>query len=421
MTSRVLIANFSAPELRYMAAELARRRALLTYVARYANQGRWWERTLQAIPGLRDAYSRSLGLRVVPEGLPAVLVTEAGVAQDFAVAALRRLGGSRPAIKRLGQRLHDSTMAAIGDRAAALAGEADCVVAGTGMAQPSFRAASRQGIARVLNFPTAHHRFQRQFFAIQIERQPEFAGLDEPDPVHDERTDAQRDEECQSADLILTGSQFASSSFASQGLDPSKARAIAYGVDTVRFSPRYRTSAGRMRITFVGRISLRKGIGYLLQAYRRFRNSDTELQLVGNMIGDTACLRPYADMFTHLPHMPQNMLPRIYGSADVFVFPSLLEGLGLVVLEAMACGCPVIVSANGPGDVVRHGVDGFVVPAGDADAIEEALYHLRDPELRHVMGKAARQQAEHYSWARYSAQAADAVLAAATRGSHARD
>jgi glycosyltransferase involved in cell wall biosynthesis len=417
MTSRVLVANLSAPELRYLAAELARRGALLTYVARYANQGRWWERTLQRLPGAGSIYSRSLGLRWIPEGLGPEHVTEAGVLQDFAAAIVARAGWPKSVARRLGNDLHEAAVAAIGIRAADRVDEADRVVAGVGMAMPSFRMSATRGIPRILNYPSAHHRFQRKFFRMQAERQPEFAALDESGPAHAVQGEAQMDEECAMADMILTGSRFARESFISEGVDAARVKAIPYGVDVARFSPNPHSADNRFRIVYVGRISIRKGVGYLLHAYRRFHRADTDLQLVGSMIGDPACLRPYANLFTHVPHMPQSMLPQIYGAADVFVFPSLLEGLGLVVLEAMACGCPVIVSENGPGDVVRDGVDGFVVPAGDSEAIEAALLKLYvDPDLRRAMGAAARRQAEHHAWSRYSTIAADAVLAAQAGG-----
>lgn len=413
--SQVLVANLSAPELRYLAAEFARRRVLLTYVARYANQGRWWERIMQAIPWAGRVYSRSLGLRWIPEGLGPGTVTEAGVMLDFTAAALARTGLPKAVEHWLGHRLHESTLAAISRKAARCSGEADRVVAGVGVALPAFKAAAKRGIPRILNFPSAHHRFQRSFFAMQAELLPEFATLDDPPSRPDLRADARMDEECAAADLILAGSRFARQSFISQGVQPARVKVIAYGVDVTRFTPAPRSPGGRFRIVYVGRISMRKGIGYLLHAYQRFRRDDTELQLVGSIIGDPACLRPYAHLFTHASHMPQSMLPQVYRAADVFVFPSLLEGLGLVVLEAMACGCPVIVTENGPGDVVRDGVDGFVVPAGDSGAIEAALVKLHaNPDLRHAMGQSARQQAEHYAWSRYAGLAADAVLAAQT-------
>jgi glycosyltransferase involved in cell wall biosynthesis len=96
----------------------------------------------------------------------------------------------------------------------------------------------------------------------------------------------------------------------------------------------------------------------------------------------------------------------LYRESDVFVFPTLLEGMPLVVLEAMACGLPVITTANGPGDIVRDGVDGFIVPARDADVISERLERLyRDPELRATMGRNASARAREFDWPAYTDRA----------------
>jgi glycosyltransferase involved in cell wall biosynthesis len=108
--------------------------------------------------------------------------------------------------------------------------------------------------------------------------------------------------------------------------------------------------------------------------------------------------------------VPQADLPKIYRSADVFVFPSLLEGMPLVVLEAMASGLPVITTPNGPGDLVRDGVDGFVVPIRDVDAIVEKLEYLRaHPEERLRMGQNARERAKMFTWEHYRTKVADFI------------
>jgi len=97
------------------------------------------------------------------------------------------------------------------------------------------------------------------------------------------------------------------------------------------------------------------------------------------------------------------------------VFPSLIEGMPLVVLEAMACGVPVITTAHGPGDIVRDGVDGFLVPIRDSEAIVQRLEQLyRNPELRAQMGRNAREQALRNTWQTYAQRAADTVLEVAT-------
>jgi glycosyltransferase involved in cell wall biosynthesis len=411
---KVLMANMSAPELTHLAAEFARSGLLTRYVRRYANQNRWWERAIQRLPGAGAVYARTLGLRLPPEGLQARHLEEAGVLQDFAAAIVSRSGLPRRVALRVATALNDSAFRAIGLRAARLAGSAAIVVAGSGTAYPVFKATGGKGIPRVLNYPSAHHRFQRRFFEAVATKQPEFAGLDEAGgSALSLEAEPTLDAECAMADLILTGSRFARQSFIDEGIPPERVLAIPYGVDTERFLPGpQEREDGRFRIVYVGRISQRKGIGYLLQAYQRFRRNDTDLQLTGNIVGDASCLAPYQPLFRHIPHMPNVDLPHVYRNADVFVFPSLLEGLGLVVLEAMACGCPVIVTRNGPEDVVRDGIDGLVVPAGDADALTEALDRMyKNPSLRESMSISARQQAERLNWSTYSAQAATAVLA----------
>lgn len=412
-SGKVLMANLSAPELTHLAAEFARRGLLMRYVRRYANQGRWWERAIQRLPGAGAAYARTLGLRLPPEGLEARHLVEAGVLQDFTVALVNRSGLPRRLALRIATSLHDSAVRAIGRRAAGLAGSAAVVVAGSGTAYPLFKAVDGRGIPRVLNYPSAHHGFQKRFFEDVAARQPEFAGLDEAVRVSaSSEAESALDSECAMADLILTGSRFARQSFIEEGLPAERVLAIPYGVDTLRFSPgRPERTDDRFRIVYVGRISQRKGIGYLLQAYQKIRRDDMDLHLVGNIVGDASCLAPYQSLYMHTPHMPNSDLPHIYRNADVFVFPSLLEGLGLVVLEAMACGCPVIVTRNGPGDVVRDGQDGFVIPAGDTDALAGALERLyQEPGLRESMALSARRQAEHFNWSTYSTQAAAAVL-----------
>jgi glycosyltransferase involved in cell wall biosynthesis len=83
----------------------------------------------------------------------------------------------------------------------------------------------------------------------------------------------------------------------------------------------------------------------------------------------------------------------------------------LVVLEAMASGLPVIATEHGSADVLRDGIDGFLVPIRDAQAIADRLERLyRDPELREHMGRNAREQALRHTWSQSSQRACDAVL-----------
>jgi glycosyltransferase involved in cell wall biosynthesis len=157
-----------------------------------------------------------------------------------------------------------------------------------------------------------------------------------------------------------------------------------------------------LRLLFVGQIGQRKGISYLLEAARRTAAQGDSLTLVGQIQGSGRALVPYRDGFRHVPHVPRVELREIYRQADVFVFPTLVEGMGIVVLEAMASGLPVITTPNGPGDIVRDGVDGFLVPPRDVDAIVERLERLRaDPQLRQEMARNARIRAQEFTWDAY--------------------
>ena len=92
-----------------------------------------------------------------------------------------------------------------------------------------------------------------------------------------------------------------------------------------------------------------------------------------------------------------------YQNADVFVFPSLNDAFALVILQAMACGTPVIISENvGAADVVRNGADGFIVPTRNVGALKgKILFFYNNREKVEEMGRNARAQAEKYSWERY--------------------
>jgi len=211
------------------------------------------------------------------------------------------------------------------------------------------------------------------------------------------------------ADAVLVGSGYAADSFVAEGVERSKMRVVPYGVDLQTFTPAPPGSQGRssrFNVIYAGQLTQRKGIAYLLRGYRQFARQDSHLTLVGSIVGSDAPLRPFADLFEHIPHQTRPALAESYRQSDVFVLPTLIEGMPLVVLEAMACGLPVIVTANGPADIVRDGVDGFVIPERDADAVCDRLDRLyRDPDMRAAMGLQAAQRARAFGWEAYTAKA----------------
>jgi glycosyltransferase involved in cell wall biosynthesis len=287
---------------------------------------------------------------------------------------------------------------------------ASAVVASSLVALPAFRACA--GL-KVLNYPIAHHRYIQKFVAEESEREPTFASTLPDWSAVPSWMEPQLDAECDLADQILVGSSFARDSFIAEGIPVDKLTVVPYGVDLSLFSPQSAgiPAGGGFRVLFVGQIGQRKGISYLLKAYDRFRGCGTSLTLVGNYLGSQEPLRHYRKIFQHIPNVPREWLADIYRRADVFVLPTLIEGLGIVVLEAMASGLPVIVTPNGPGDIVRDGVDGFVVPIRDANAIVDRLDYLRaNPQVRDDMGKNARERALAFTWDAYQARVVEVLL-----------
>ncbi|MBU2858405.1 glycosyltransferase family 4 protein [Acidithiobacillus ferrooxidans] len=388
--------------MNHLAAAMAEQGLLQEYIRPYANQHRTWEYALAHLPGLGRLYTKTLGRRAMPPGLARGDIREAAVWQDILRAGALHFGGART--RALVEQLHwriQQRLAEVGGRHAQ---NARVIV---GSYQVSHKAFARASGVKVLNYPTVHHRYIRRFVAEERELEPSFANT-LPDwdqaPTWQE---PELDMECEQADRILIGSQFARNTFIEEGFLAEKMVVISYGADLARFSPTPPRGEQEkiFKVLFVGNIGQRKGVSYLLRAYQAFRGPGTELVLVGSYSGDPKMMAPFRDQFTHIPHVPQSRLASIYQEAQVFVLPALLEGMGLVVLEAMASGLPVITTPNGPGDLVRDGVDGFVVPIRDVNAIVEKLEYLRaHPEERLRMGQNARERAKMFTWEQYRAK-----------------
>ena len=207
------------------------------------------------------------------------------------------------------------------------------------------------------------------------------------------------------ADYIAVPSEFAYSSFVEMGISKVKLIKTPYGVDTRLFQPASeRKTSSRFRILSVGNLGVEKGTGYLIDAMDKVGSTSVELILVGSL--DQYAKARIAKMATEhkfLGKVDHLKLPEIYNSVDVFCLPSIQEGQSMAMLEAMACGLPVIVSAHtGGADIIKEGVNGFVVPVRDPDAIAARLSMLRDnAKLRLEMGAQARVSMMNKSWSVY--------------------
>jgi glycosyltransferase involved in cell wall biosynthesis len=270
-----------------------------------------------------------------------------------------------------------------------------------GTAHKLVRRAKSEG-AIVLGEPVNQH--PRALHGI-LREEAEHWGLKPPNSLN--ATQKNQLEETALADFLLTPSQIVRDSFVKRGFAPARTAVIPYGVDLNSFRPTCdRQRSDRIfRVICVAQVSLRKGQLYLLEAWRKLRLRDAELLLIGAISYEISTLiRQYEGMFRHIPFVANDKLRGEYGRSSVFVLPSVEDGFGYVIGEAMACGLPVVTTENtGGADIICQGIDGFVVPIRSPEAIAEALETLyRNKEMREEMSAAAFAKARSdLSWEVY--------------------
>ncbi|WP_373529672.1 glycosyltransferase family 4 protein [Nostoc sp.] len=219
-----------------------------------------------------------------------------------------------------------------------------------------------------------------------------------------------KEQELQLADHIFVASSITQKSLLNVGVELEKISVIPYGAPIDYFHPQPKTDK-LFRALFVGCVAPRKGVHYLLQAWKELQLADAELLLVGSNSFPEGWLERYKDIFHYVPSVPHASLNQYYSAGNVLVFPSLVEGFGLVLLEAMACGIPVITTPNTAGpDILTDGVEGFVVPIRNVEALKEKLeWCYCHPQELAEMGRAARLKAEQLTWGLYRQRLASQV------------
>jgi glycosyltransferase involved in cell wall biosynthesis len=273
---------------------------------------------------------------------------------------------------------------------------ADVVVAWSGMALHTHRRARALGARTVVERGSCHIAYQRRVLDEEFARW----GIVGRTTV-DGWTIEKEMREYEEADAIGIPSDFVRRSFIAEGVPERKLIQVPYGVDLRAFQPGAKSQPG-FRAIYAGALSLRKGIPDLLEAAHR---ASVELWLVGPRAAEALpFLRKYAGSYAYHGAVAQARLRAFYCEADVFVIASIEEGLAMVIAQALACGLPVICTPNTGGEaLVRDGVNGFVVPIRDPDAIAARLAELRgDPTRLAAMQRAAAESvAGGRAWSDY--------------------
>ena len=220
------------------------------------------------------------------------------------------------------------------------------------------------------------------------------------------RTVAQELEEYALADFIQTNSSFAARTFVERGIAAERIIMVNTGVDLSRFRP-VKKNDDVFRVVTCGSLSVQKGTHVLLEAFERATLPGAELVLIGPVLPQLESLaaRYASSRVRFVGHVANAELYQWFSQGDVFVMPSIQEGLAAVQAQAMACGLPLISSASSGGEdlIGPDGAEGFIVKTGDSEALRERLewcFDHRD-ECR-AMGQAALARAgQALTWSAY--------------------
>ena len=279
-------------------------------------------------------------------------------------------------------------------------------------AASTFKEAKRLGLKTFYDLPIGYWRAARRLLINEMERWPEWA-----ETLHgfkDSDTKLERkEEEISLSDVIFVASSFTAKTLADFPGTLPPVKVIPYGFPAVGENRKYDglTNKKKIKVLFVGGLSERKGIADLFAVANSLRDY-IELTIVGRKASAT-CVALETSLAKHkwIPGLPHHDVLQLMRQQDLLVFPSLFEGFGLVISEAMSQGMPVITTERTAGpDLIQHAHNGWLVEAGSTMALQEAVEHfVRNPHLLFEFGKAARETASLRPWSVYGNELANAI------------
>ena len=280
----------------------------------------------------------------------------------------------------------------------------DAVYAYEDSALRTFQVAAEYGLKKIYDLPIGYWKASQDWLRLELQDNPSWCHSlsilsDTPAKL------CKKDEELILADRIVVPSNFVRSTILRYHSSLDNIHVIPFGFPSRhrRSRPSKRTPHCKLRALFVGSITQRKGLSYLLNAFKSL-SSVAELTLVGSLPDSTSdSVKKELQNFTVLPPLPHKNLLEFMHNYDFLVLPSLFEGFALVINEALSCGLPVIATyESGVTESVRHGKEGLVIPSRSSDAIIEAVLALiDDPDMLEMMSLCAQRRSKSFSWHSY--------------------
>ena len=267
--------------------------------------------------------------------------------------------------------------------------------------------AKKLGIPTLLNVSIAHHDWMLEEFKTEKRLNPEWGDFLQHDSV--ERYERQHlNREIENADYVLASSSFTVKTFEEYILGAKEFFVVPLGFDSSKFHQALDLN-NRNGILYIGQLTQRKGISYLIKAYSEFSPlGDSKLTIIGRDTGEMHSKLHLLQNVSVESHMNHDELSVQMKRSKIFVLPSLAEGFALSALEAMASGLVVIVSDRTfAADIISDGVDGYIVNPRDCSRIAEILELIdNDKELASMVSRNAVNTASKFTWAEYRAKVA---------------
>lgn len=276
----------------------------------------------------------------------------------------------------------------------------------------TIKKAKNENITVVVDSGSAHASFQKEILKEEYEK---FNVDYFPFQISDKRIFNNTLKSYKESDYIFVPSSFAKRTFLKKGFSKEKIVKVPYGVDLSEFR-QVKKQDDIFRVVFAGGMTLQKGVHYLLKAFNELNLPDSELILLGSKSPE---IKPFFKKYNviekqelgkgngeirFLGHKPQKELYNYYSQGSVYCQPSIQDGFGMVIIQAMSCGLPVIATENTGGpDVIKKGENGFISPIRDIDYLKDKLTYLYEnrDKCKQMGQNAKKHVSSGFSWDDY--------------------
>jgi glycosyltransferase involved in cell wall biosynthesis len=266
----------------------------------------------------------------------------------------------------------------------------------------TIKRAKKLGIFVVYEQPSQHHSFLTPKVSEQFKLYPKLGDGTNSLLLNEKsvRRNKRRDEELALADLIICNSSFTKSTLLDANIDATKIKVIPLGFPSVH--NRREAENKKIRFIYAGTSNIRKGIHLLIDVWKEnyANRNDIEIYFVGRFDLPSSYKDGKADNMVFIDSIPRAELLESFCDADVLILPTLADGFGMVITEAMSRGLCVMCTENSAGpDIINHGTDGLVFKANSKSSIKELLDKWSTDKLAiKRMGMAAKERAKGYQW-----------------------